>query len=69
MTFSGGGPMYIPKIYDGHNKTFYNRTVPTPAWRSGNFSEVAEESVARRLRRGVRPRAELLMNNTLNHPQ
>jgi hypothetical protein len=49
-----GGPVWIPKLYDGHNKTFfflnfeqYRLTqtviptaisVPTPAYRQGNFS-------------------------------
>ncbi len=52
-----GGPVYIPKIYDGRNKTFFffsyenflgsqattnfNPTVPLEAWRSGNFSGLA----------------------------
>lgn len=51
-----GGPLYIPKVYDGRNKTFffvsyesyrgssstglYNDTVPTEAWRNGNFSDL-----------------------------
>lgn len=54
MIFSAGGPVYIPKIYDGRNKTFFfhtteiafgskrntqiNRTVPLEAWRRGDFS-------------------------------
>jgi hypothetical protein len=57
-TFGGtlGGPVYIPKIYDGHNRTFFmlsvweqripgsrtlTSTVPTPGMRQGNFSGVA----------------------------
>ncbi|MBE0656213.1 MAG: TonB-dependent receptor [Bryobacteraceae bacterium] len=50
---SGGGPVVIPKVYDGRDRTFFfasysgaryrigNRTftiVPTPAMRQGNFS-------------------------------
>jgi len=51
---SVGGPIVLPKIYDGRNKTFFffsfetsrgspvnqllNPTVPLPAWREGNFS-------------------------------
>lgn len=50
---SGGGPVVLPKLYDGRDKTFFfasysgaryrigNRTytiVPTPAMRQGNFS-------------------------------
>jgi len=52
--FSIGGPVYIPKIYDGRNRTFFyqsfettrgslilsnrNSTVPIAPWRTGNFS-------------------------------
>ncbi len=51
-----GGPVFIPKIYDGHNRTFFtfayegtrqisyaNRisTVPSPAMRTGDFSGLA----------------------------
>ena len=50
-----GGPVYIPKVYDGRNKTFFyyayegdkwksfsslNGTVPTDAEKSGNFSSL-----------------------------
>ncbi|MGH9718809.1 MAG: carboxypeptidase regulatory-like domain-containing protein [Bryobacteraceae bacterium] len=51
---SAGGPVWIPKLYNGRNKTFFfasyetsrgspvtdnfNPTVPLPAWREGNFS-------------------------------
>jgi hypothetical protein len=52
--FTAGGPVYIPKVYDGQDKTFFfwsfeqNRvsqtttaalTVPTEAYRNGNFSD------------------------------
>ncbi len=52
-----GGPVWIPKVYDGRNKTFfffageprYQRdkqqlaaTVPTDAMRAGNFSNIVE---------------------------
>ncbi len=52
--FTFGGPVYIPKLYDGHDKTFfffsfeqyrevtkYNTiyTMPTLAYRSGDFRE------------------------------
>jgi hypothetical protein len=49
-----GGPVYIPRVYDGRNRTFFffsfetgrgssvqqalNPTVPLPAWRNGDFS-------------------------------
>jgi hypothetical protein len=51
---SAGGPIYIPRLYDGRNKSFlfgsfesfkgsqttrtFNPTVPLAAWRSGDFS-------------------------------
>src|SRR5580658_2952475 len=51
-----GGPLYIPKIYNGHNKTFwfynyeqfnettlysFNDTVPTANYLQGNFSQIS----------------------------
>jgi hypothetical protein len=52
--YTVGGPVWIPKVYDGHNKTFFfwsyerfrnknintsnNTTVPIPAYRAGDFS-------------------------------
>lgn len=51
-----GGPIYIPKIYNGHNKTFFfwnyeefleatqygfTDTVPTPAFLKGDFSAIS----------------------------
>jgi hypothetical protein len=52
--FTGGGPVWIPKIYDGHNKSFFffgyeqfretlissssPINVPTTAYRTGDFS-------------------------------
>src|SRR3984957_19682894 len=54
--FSLGGPVYIPKAYNGHDKTFFffnfeqfrettitnnvATTVPTVAMRAGNFSQI-----------------------------
>lgn len=54
---SWSGPVYLPKIYDGRDKTFwflsyetsfgpkspyyYNTTVPPAAWRQGDFSREA----------------------------
>jgi hypothetical protein len=53
---SAGGPVYIPKVYDGRNRTFvfgsfetfrgsvttqsFNPNVPLTPWRSGDFSGV-----------------------------
>jgi hypothetical protein len=52
--FTVGGPVYLPKIYDGHDKTFFffnfeqyrefsninntPQTIPTTAYRNGDFS-------------------------------
>ncbi len=51
-----GGPVYIPKVYNGHNKTFwffnyeefletnlygFNDTVPTAAYLKGDFSQIS----------------------------
>lgn len=54
--FSVGGPLYIPKVYDGRNRTFWfvslenfrgsqtsvnlNPGVPLEAWRNGDFSRL-----------------------------
>ncbi len=50
-----GGPIYIPKVYDGRNRSFFffaeestrtrnfastNPTVPIDAWRNGDFSDL-----------------------------
>ena len=53
---SAGGPVYIPKVYDGRNKSFvfgsfetfkgsvttrlFNPNVPLTQWRSGDFSSI-----------------------------
>jgi hypothetical protein len=56
--FSVGGPVYIPKVYNGKNKTFFfvllgyiresrqqrfNQILPTDAYRAGNFSGLATQ--------------------------
>lgn len=56
LTFAAGGPIYIPKIYNGKNKSFFFATlemgagspstasilstVPLQTWRAGDFSGV-----------------------------
>lgn len=56
-----GGPVYLPHLYDGHNKTFFffsyeaskgsitqqllNPTVPLAAWRTGDFSGLLPQTV------------------------
>jgi len=57
--FTVGGPVYLPKVYDGRNKTFFffnfeqyrqnnnltaTQTVPTALMRTGNFSEYLDTS-------------------------
>lgn len=58
-----GGPIVLPKIYNGRNKSFYffsfetsrgsavqqllNPTVPLPAWRQGDFSALLPRTVVR----------------------
>lgn len=60
---SVGGPVILPKIYDGRNKTFFffsletsrgssnqdllNPTVPLASWRAGDFSALAPGTVVR----------------------
>jgi Carboxypeptidase regulatory-like domain/TonB dependent receptor len=57
-----GGPIWIPKIYDGHDRTFFfvnyeafrekgiittsNPTVPTDAYRAGNFATAIAGTIA-----------------------
>ncbi len=57
LTFAGGGPVVLPKVYNGRNKTFYfatlemsagsagntllTQTVPLQTWRNGDFSGVS----------------------------
>jgi len=53
--FSVGGPVYLPKLYDGRNRTFFftdyqasrsrtpsvfTGTVPLAAWKNGDFSDL-----------------------------
>lgn len=58
--FTAGGPIWIPKVYDGRNKTFFNfawntffyrgapltglYTMPTMAMRQGDFSGLVDSS-------------------------
>jgi len=62
VRFVLGGPIYIPKVYDGRNKTFFlvnyegwrirnginqdTFNVPDPAWLTGNFSASGLSPVA-----------------------
>ncbi|MGH9940518.1 MAG: hypothetical protein ACREAM_30110, partial [Blastocatellia bacterium] len=58
LTFAAGGPVILPKIYNGRNKTFYfatlemgagsastaliTQTTPLAAWRQGDFSNLRD---------------------------
>jgi hypothetical protein len=58
FAITSGGPVYIPGVYDGRNKTFYffsyggaryrvgarnYLAIPTPAFRQGDFSSIASQ--------------------------
>jgi outer membrane receptor protein involved in Fe transport len=60
MATSFGGPVWIPKVYNGHNRTFFyftweenrfpgltplNANVPTAAFRTGDFSSLLGSTV------------------------
>jgi Carboxypeptidase regulatory-like domain len=60
--FTVGGPVYIPKVYNGRDKLFFmlsfnrtneqdaagtNKTVPQTAWRTGDFSDVLKFDATR----------------------
>ena len=78
--FSVGGPAYIPKVYDGRNKTFFfvswefykqvqtvsgvSQTVPTMAMRNGNFSQLLTGKVV-----GTDPTGNSIAENTIYDPQ
>lgn len=66
---SAGGPLYLPKIYDGHNKTFWYgnfertklkdyrstsfSTLPTPAFKQGDFSQLLNPAFTGDVRSGT----------------
>lgn len=74
-----GGPVYIPKLYDGRNKTFFFfnierspsssaggstfRTVPTEAFRRGDFSSILTGRVL-----GTDPLGRSIMENAIYDP-
>ncbi len=75
---SVGGPVLLPKLYDGHDKTFFFfnieayrntnvtqrlNTVPTDAMRNGDFSSVL---TGKKL--GTDPLGRAIMENTLYDP-
>jgi hypothetical protein len=78
--FTFGGPVFIPKLYDGHDKTFfffnfeeyreqtrYNNTtytMPTEAYRAGDFRQAL---TGRKL--GTDPLGRDIMEGTIYDPQ
>jgi len=77
--FTVGGPVWIPKIYNGHDKTFFffnfeqfretqnintqALTVPTNAYRAGNFSSALTGQVL-----GTDPLGRPILANTVYDP-
>jgi len=77
--FSVGGPVWIPKVYDGHNKTFFffnfdqfrntsivsgaAATVPTEAYRRGDFSSALTGAQL-----GVDPAGNPIFENAIYDP-
>lgn len=77
--FSVGGPVWIPKIYNGKDKTFFffnleqyritqgysgvTGTVPTPAYRQGNFSAALTGASL-----GTAPNGSSILENMIYDP-
>ena len=77
--FTFGGPVWIPKIYDGHDKTFFffnfeqyrrtlvntntPQTVPTTAYREGDFRQALTGRVL-----GKDPLGRDILENTIYDP-
>ncbi|HEY6346786.1 MAG TPA: TonB-dependent receptor [Bryobacteraceae bacterium] len=77
--FTLGGPVWIPKVYNGHNKTFFflnweqfrevdiintlADTVPIAAYRTGNFSQVIIQRVL-----GTDPLGRQIIQGTIYDP-
>ena len=78
-----GGPVWIPKVYDGKNRTFFffsweayrqnlaflpgTFTVPTPAYRVGNFSSAITAAGSRNV--GTDPLGRAIIANTIYDPK
>jgi hypothetical protein len=77
-----GGPVWIPKVYNGRNRTFFffsweefslnqnflpgTFTVPTPAYRSGNFGPAITAAGSRNV--GTDPLGRAIIANTIYDP-
>jgi hypothetical protein len=80
--FTIGGPVVIPKLYDGRNRTFFfwsweqfreklnitstTATVPTPEYRAGNFQQLWAANANRLLREGTSNYVDPLGNTVLD---
>ncbi len=80
--FTIGGPVWVPKVYNGHDRTFFFlsweqypvsqtitntfNTVPTPAYRSGDFSG-AEAAVNNKVL-GTDPLGRQIIENEIYDP-
>jgi len=82
--FTVGGPVLLPKIYNGHDKTFFFfnfeqfretvvtnnafRTVPTPRYRTGDFGEALTNRVLCAAPCASDPLGRALLENTIYNP-
>jgi Carboxypeptidase regulatory-like domain len=80
--FSVGGPVYVPRVYNGHNRTFFffsfetsrgstvqnnlNPTVPLEAWRTGNFSSQLPGTIVKDPTNGQAFPGNIIPANRLN---
>jgi hypothetical protein len=80
--FSAGGPVYLPHIYNGRNRTFFyysletsrgsvvtnnlNPTVPLASWRGGDFSGLLPGTVIKDPTNGAPFSGNLIPTNRLN---
>src|ERR1700730_14090997 len=78
-----GGPIRVPKIYDGHNRTFFffnweqylntqnhlpgTQSIPTPAYRNGDFTAAITAAGNKKLREDSLGRA--IIANTIYDPR
>ena len=80
--FTLGGPVWIPKVYNGRNKSFFffsweqylntqnvlpgTQSIPTPAYRSGDFSAAIAAAGNKNL--GTDPLGRAIIANTIYDP-
>jgi hypothetical protein len=81
--FTIGGPVWLPKIYNGHNKTFFffnfeqyrekvtvsnTQTVPTTAYRGGNFATAIPQAPSVPKNIGVDPLGNTMLEGMIYDP-